>query len=72
LTDVNVGEAEVKRPLVAMCREVIAVLDATKWGRIGLASFAALESIHRIITDVQAPADLVEQVRALGIQVTLV
>ena len=72
LTDVNVGEAEVKRPLVAMCREVIAVLDATKWGRVGLASFAALECVHRIITDVKAPADLVEQVRALGIQVKLV
>lgn len=72
LTDVSVGEAEVKRPLLAMCREVVAVLDATKWGRVGLASFAALESINRIITDVNAPADLVEQVRALGIQITLV
>ena len=72
LTDVNVGEAEVKRPLVAMCREVIAVLDATKWGRVGLASFAALECVRCVITDVKAPADLVEQVRALGIQVKLV
>ena len=52
--------------------EVIAVLDATKWGRIGLASFAAPEVITCVITDVQAPADLVEQMRALGIKVTLV
>jgi DeoR family transcriptional regulator of aga operon len=71
LTDVSVGEAEVKRPLVAMCREVVAVLDATKWGRVALASFASPDSIHRVITDGNAPADLVEQVRALGIQVTL-
>ena len=72
LTDVSVGEAEVKRPLVAMCREVIAVVDATKWGHVGLASFAAPQVITCVITDAQAPADLVEQMRALGIKVTLV
>lgn len=72
LTDVSAGEAEVKRPLVAMCREVIAVVDATKWGRVGLASFATLESVNRVITDTNAPADLVKQVQALGIPVTLV
>jgi DeoR family transcriptional regulator of aga operon len=72
LTDLSASEAEVKRLLVAMCRQVIAVLDATKWGRVGLASFAALEAIERVITDVNAPADLVERVRASGIQVTLV
>jgi DeoR/GlpR family transcriptional regulator of sugar metabolism len=72
LTDVSADEAEVKRPLVAMCRQVIAVLDATKWGHVGLASFARLEEVDRVITDVHAPADLVEQVRALGVEVILV
>jgi DeoR/GlpR family transcriptional regulator of sugar metabolism len=72
LTDLSANEAEVKRSFVTMCREVIAVLDATKWGRIGLVSFAALEAIDRVITDVSAPADLVEQVRTSGIQVVLV
>jgi DeoR/GlpR family transcriptional regulator of sugar metabolism len=72
LTDVSADEAAVKRPLVAMCRQVVAVLDATKWGRVGLASFAGLEDVDCIITDRDAPADLVEQVRALGIEVILV
>jgi DeoR/GlpR family transcriptional regulator of sugar metabolism len=72
LTDVSAGEAEVKRPLVAMCHQVVAVLDATKWGRVGLASFADLKTVHCVITDINAPADLIEQVRALGIQVMLV
>jgi DeoR/GlpR family transcriptional regulator of sugar metabolism len=72
LTDVSADEAEVKRPLVAMCRQVIAVLDATKWGRVGLASFARLEEVDRVITDVHAPADLVGQVRAMGIEIILV
>lgn len=72
LTDVSSAEAEVKRPMVAMCRQVIAVLDATKWGRVGLASFASPEEIDCVITDQHAPADLVEAVRALGVRVILV
>jgi DeoR/GlpR family transcriptional regulator of sugar metabolism len=58
--------------MVAMCRQVIAVLDATKWGRVGLASFASPEEIDCVITDQHAPADLVEAVRALGVRVILV
>jgi len=72
LTDVSADEAEVKRPLVAMCRQAIAVLDATKWGRAGVASFASLEQVSTVITDAHAPADLVAQVRARGIEVTVV
>lgn len=69
LTDGSLPEAEIKRKLVSICHEVIAVVDSTKWGRFGLASFAAPEIIKRVITDVNAPSDLVEQVKALGIQV---
>ncbi|MBM4459061.1 MAG: DeoR/GlpR transcriptional regulator [Chloroflexi bacterium] len=72
LTDVSIEESELKRPLVGMCRRVIAILDATKWGRAGLVSFAALSQIHAIITDAHAPADLVEQARLAGIEVVLV
>lgn len=69
LTDVSADEADVKRELAAMCRQVIAVLDATKWGRVGLASFASLSQIDTIITDCDAPADLLAQARAAGVNV---
>jgi DeoR/GlpR family transcriptional regulator of sugar metabolism len=72
LTDVSADEAEIKRPLVGMCRQVIAVLDATKWGRVGLASFASLTQVSTIVTDAHAPHDLVERVRAAGVQVVMV
>ena len=72
LTDVSAGEAEIKGPLLAMCREVIAVLDATKWGRVGVASFAALGDVDKVITDKRAPDDLVQSVRAEGVEVILV
>ncbi len=72
LTDVSAEEAEFKRQMVAMCRQTIAVLDATKWGRVGLASFAQLEDIDAIITDADAPEELLAQVSDLGIQVVVV
>jgi DeoR/GlpR family transcriptional regulator of sugar metabolism len=72
LTDVSVDEAEVKQVLVGLCRQVVAVLDATKWGRVGLASFAPLDQIDTIITDQSAPPGLVAQVQAAGVDVLLV
>jgi DeoR/GlpR family transcriptional regulator of sugar metabolism len=71
LTDVSLAEAEVKRPVIAMCCQVIAVLDATKWGRVGLASFAHLDQIHKVITDSHAPAELMAPVRQAGIEIIL-
>jgi DeoR family transcriptional regulator of aga operon len=69
MTDVSPGEAEVKRPVVAMCRQVVALIDATKWGRVGPASFARPEDLHVIVTDADAPANLIAQARALGTRV---
>lgn len=72
LTDVSVDEADVKRLMVSACREVIAVLDATKWGRVGLASFARLCELRAVVSDKIAPTDLVAEVRSHGIEVVLV
>jgi DeoR/GlpR family transcriptional regulator of sugar metabolism len=72
LTDVSVEEAELKRALVGRCQEIIAVLDGTKWERVGLASFAHLEQVDRVITDSGAPSRAVERVRALVPDVMIV
>jgi DeoR family transcriptional regulator of aga operon/DeoR family fructose operon transcriptional repressor len=69
LTDVSAAEAQVKRHMAGLCRQVIAVLDESKWGRVGLASFARLEELHCVITSKQAPEALVQPVRAAGINV---
>jgi DeoR/GlpR family transcriptional regulator of sugar metabolism len=69
LTDVSLEEAEIKRELAAMCRQKIAVVDASKWGQVGLASFAQVQDFDIVITDKQAPAELLEQVRTLDIEV---
>ncbi|MCS6826902.1 MAG: DeoR/GlpR family DNA-binding transcription regulator [Caldilinea sp.] len=72
LTDVSPDEAAVKRPIAAMCRQVIAVLDATKWGRVGVASFAGLDQVNAVITDAGAPGELVAALRTRGIEIIVV
>lgn len=72
LTDVSAGEAEVKREIVGMCRQVIAVIDATKWGRVGPASFCAPEDLNVILSDKKAPAELVEEAIKNGARVVQV
>ena len=69
LTDVSAGEAEVKRRVVSMCRQVVALIDATKWGRVGPASFARPTDLQVIVTDRKAPSALVAQARAQGTRV---
>ena len=72
LTDVSPSETEVKQHIIAMCHKVIAILDGTKWGRVGVASFASIKDFHHVITDNKAPAHLVESVRQFNIEVTMV
>ena len=71
LTDVSADEAEVKRPLIKMSRQVIAVFDSTKWGKVGLTSFASIGEIDRIISD-DTPDGLLEQLETLGIDLKIV
>ncbi len=72
LTDVNGEEVELKRALVDSAREVIALVDYTKWGHLAFATFCPLDRLKLVITDVKAPMDMVEQVRGQGVEVWMV
>ncbi len=72
LTDINLQEAQMKRKFVEMCQTVVAVMDGSKWGQIAVVTFANLDEVQCIITDHSAPKDLVETVRARGVEVNLV
>lgn len=69
LTEVTEEEAAVKRTLVGAARQVVAVVDHTKWGRVGLSTFCSIERLSLVITDAQAPAGMVAEVRARGVEV---
>ena len=71
LTDADSFEVRFKRAMVAACKEVIAVVDASKWGQVATASFAALEQVDRVFTDPSAPVEMVRALEARGVQVHL-
>jgi DeoR/GlpR family transcriptional regulator of sugar metabolism len=72
LTDVNTAEVSIKRDLVAHARQVIAVVDSSKWGRVGFASFASIDQLDCIITDAEAPSDMTAALREAGVDVVIV
>ena len=71
LTDVNSAEVAVKRELVARARQVIAIVDSSKWGRVGFASFASIDQVDCIITDDGGPPAMVTALRQAGVDVVI-
>ncbi|MCA9935709.1 MAG: DeoR/GlpR transcriptional regulator [Ardenticatenaceae bacterium] len=69
LTDTNLQEVELKRCIVDRSHEVIAVVDGSKFGQIGLASFASAHKLTHIVTDDSAPPDQIQAFRDEGIEV---
>ncbi|MEU0603284.1 DeoR/GlpR family DNA-binding transcription regulator [Streptomyces sp. NPDC006393] len=57
LSTPNLAEAETNRRLVQSARRVVVVADHTKWGVVGLSSFATLERIDTLVTDAGLPAE---------------
>jgi DeoR/GlpR family transcriptional regulator of sugar metabolism len=72
LTDSMEEEAQIKRSMVAAAREIVAILDHTKWGRVAAATFCRTDRIGTVITGAEAPADMVASLQNLGIRVHLI
>jgi DeoR/GlpR family transcriptional regulator of sugar metabolism len=71
LTDTPLMEVELKRTIIQRSQEVIAILDSTKFGRAALASFASIDQIQRVITDPDAPYELVAALQERGVEVLI-
>lgn len=72
LTDTNQYEVELKQRMVERSKQVIAVVDSSKWGQVAFASLASVEQVDYVITDGAAPDPMVAALRSRGIGVTLV
>ncbi|MFC7217681.1 DeoR/GlpR family DNA-binding transcription regulator [Streptomyces polyrhachis] len=58
LSTPNLAEAETNRQLLRSARQVVVVADHTKWGTVGLSSFAPLSAVDVLVTDAGlAPRD---------------
>ncbi|MCZ7574150.1 MAG: DeoR/GlpR family DNA-binding transcription regulator [Ardenticatenaceae bacterium] len=71
LTDVNAFEVQLKRIMVRMAKQVIAIVDHSKWGRVAFASFASVDQLDMVITDAKAPEELVGKLRERGVEIVL-
>ncbi len=72
LTDTHLLEIELKKKIVAKVREIIVLADGSKFYQSGLASYASLARVNRIITDSTAPAETLAQIEQMGVQITVV
>ncbi|MFE7319130.1 MULTISPECIES: DeoR/GlpR family DNA-binding transcription regulator [unclassified Streptomyces] len=57
LSTPNLAEAETNRHFVRSARRVVVLADHTKWGTIGLSSFAALDEVDVLVTDAGLSAE---------------
>ena len=57
LSTPNLAEAETNRRLVQAARRVVVVADHTKWGTVGLSSFAPLSEVDTLVTDAGMPPE---------------
>jgi len=68
LTTPNVAEAETNHCLIQGARKVVVVADHTKLGVVALAKIAALSEIDVLITDEQAPKEMLREIELAGVQ----
>jgi DeoR family transcriptional regulator, fructose operon transcriptional repressor len=69
VTDMDMREVEVKQAMMRSAREVILVADSSKWGQVKLVRIASLGLIHKVVSDDLLPAEAVEALEAVGVEV---
>lgn len=68
-TEYNIEDTQIKRTLIHSAREKIVVADGKKFGVTTFASVAPLSAVDKIVTDADAPRQMVEELRSLGLEV---
>ena len=63
LSDATDEEAQIKRLIVGSAREVVALIDHTKWGRSAFATFCPTDRLTAVVTDVEAPVAMANALR---------
>lgn len=72
LSDMTEEEAQIKRSMTANAREIVALVDHTKWGSTAFATFCPTDQLDRVVTDEQAPPDMVRGLRERDVEVLVV
>lgn len=68
----HLAEAQLNAKMIQISRQVIAVADSSKLLRRNVSVIARVEQLHMLITDSNAKPDVVNELRARGVEVKLV
>ncbi|MDH7501483.1 MAG: DeoR/GlpR family DNA-binding transcription regulator [Verrucomicrobiota bacterium] len=62
---------DIQRAMMRAAQRVVFCLDHTKFGRKSLSFLCGLEAVHTIVTDSNAPGEMIEALRAHGREVVV-
>lgn len=71
LTEVDIREVELKTSMVQASREVVALVDSSKFGKASLSTFAPLSQVTHLITDSGVREEDVDELREYGLSLTV-
>lgn len=69
LTGTSLQAIQTDRSIISRARELIIVADHSKFGRVGPVRMAPMEAVSVVVTDDEAPADMVQALRGQGVTV---
>lgn len=72
VTTSDIGESHLNHRMLNAAKEVIVLTDSSKFGKQGFDKICDIERVHHIITDKNAPQNILQIIRDKGIKVTLV
>ena len=72
LTTTNMMEAQLNKKMIAASQKTIVLADASKFGKRGFGRICGLADIDQVITDSKISEHMVETLKSLGIEVTIV
>jgi DeoR family transcriptional regulator of aga operon len=72
LTTTNMMEAQLNRKMIQAAQKTIVLADSSKFGKRGFGKICGLEDIEQVITDRNISEHMVETLKGIGIEVTIV
>ena len=72
LTTTNMMEAQLNKKMISASQKTIVLADSTKFGKRGFGKICGLEDIEQVITDNGNSDHMVETLKGMGIEVTIV
>ena len=72
LTTTNMMEAQLNKKMIAASQKTVVLADSSKFGKRGFGRICGLEDIEQVITDHNISDHMVETLKGLGIEVTIV